>query len=224
VDNQIFAWTLCSIGRSGLCSGKALSFVRKAYHELEGYVTTQSFNPKICLGLLYHRLNEDYEPLHVLCRFFLEQSGPSHNLGDRNIIPFLIDIERLFELFVAEWLKNHLPSNRRIKAQERVPLGMEGTLNFKVDLVLIDHSTKQVKCVLDTKYKKPETPSTDDISQVIAYAESLHCEEAFLIYPAKLRSPLNSKVGRIRVRSVTFDLFGDLDENGKVFMNTVLST
>jgi 5-methylcytosine-specific restriction enzyme subunit McrC len=222
LDNQILAWTLYSIGRSGLCSSKTLSNVRKAYHEIEGYVTTLPFNPKICINQLYHRLNEDYRPLHSLCRFFLEHSGPSHNLGDRNMIPFLIDMDHLFEMFVAEWLKKNLPSSWSIKAQERVYISQIGELFFVVDLVLVNNITRSVKCVLDTKYKHQEKASPDDISQVIAYADILHCDEAILIYPVKLTSSLDSKPGRIRTRSVTFDLSDDLEKSGQTFIQAVL--
>lgn len=214
-DNQILAWTLYSIGRGGMSTSKTLGIIRNAYHELGGYVSLQPFQPNACINRLYHRLNEDYQPLHALCRFFLEQSGPSHQIGDRTMIPFLIDMNRLFELFVAEWLDHNLPEGWSIKVQERVYISTENRLYFQVDLVLIDNQTGAVKCVLDTKYKTPDTPSTEDIAQVIAYADTLGCEEAILIYPSKLTHPIDKKPGRIRVRSATFDLSGDLEISGQ---------
>jgi 5-methylcytosine-specific restriction enzyme subunit McrC len=224
VDNQILAWTLYSIGRSGLCSSQTLASVRNAYHELEGYVTVQPFHSTACIDRLYHRLNEDYRSLHALCRFFLEHSGPSHNLGDRNMIPFLIDMARLFELCVAEWLNHHLPEPWSIKIQERVYLSEDNKVYFQVDLVLINHQTGEIRCVLDTKYKTPDSPSTDDLAQVIAYADSLNCEEAVLIYPVRLKHPIDKKPGRIRVRSLTFDLSSDLDNAGQTLIQELLDS
>ena len=48
-----------------------------------------------CVGRTYNRLNADYEPMHALCRFFLENSGPAHARGDRSMLPFLVNMPRL---------------------------------------------------------------------------------------------------------------------------------
>jgi 5-methylcytosine-specific restriction enzyme subunit McrC len=40
-DNQILAWTLFIIGRSGLCSERVSPIVRQGYHTLQGFVTVQ---------------------------------------------------------------------------------------------------------------------------------------------------------------------------------------
>ncbi|MGB7711229.1 MAG: restriction endonuclease, partial [Microcoleus sp.] len=103
-DNQILAWTLFIIGRSGLCGESVSSTVRKAFHTLQGVVTIKSFTAQACIDRNYHRLNQDYQLLHALCRFFLENTGPSHETGDREMLPFLINMANLYEQFVAEWL------------------------------------------------------------------------------------------------------------------------
>ena len=86
-----------------------MTVVRKCYRGLQGIISLQQFNFFDCIGRLYNRLNGDYEVLHGLCRFFLEQSGPMHSSGDHMTFPFLIDMAHLYELFVAEWLREHLP-------------------------------------------------------------------------------------------------------------------
>jgi len=55
--------------------------------------------------------------------------------------------------------------------------------------------------VLDTKYKVPQTASTDDIAKIVAYAESQGCDDAYLVYPEQLVHPLNIQVGGKRVRA-----------------------
>jgi 5-methylcytosine-specific restriction enzyme subunit McrC len=219
-ENQILAWTLWHIARSGLCTERVLPVVRRAYRTLQSLTTLQPYPAEACLGRLYNRLNDDYQPLHALCRFFLEQSGPAHSLGDRAMLPFLVDMAHLFELFVAEWLKAHLPARVRLKAQERVHLGERGGIHFEIDLVLYDAAGRPV-CVLDTKYKTPDKPASDDISQVIAYAEAKGCREAILVYPVAPLQPLAIKVGDIRVRSLTFSLEGDLEQAGAEFVKSL---
>ncbi len=217
-ENQILAWTLFRIARSGMCTERVLPTVRRAYRALQDAVKPVPFSPEACLGRLYNRLNDDYRSLHALCRFFLEQSGPGHQLGDRTMLPFLVDMAHLYERFVAEWLKAHLPSDLSLKIQERVNIDEAGSLNFNIDLVLYDTLTGAARWVLDTKYKLPERPSSDDISQVITYAVAKGCREAILIYPAPLSRPLDETIGDIHVRSLTFALAGDLEQAGQAFM------
>jgi 5-methylcytosine-specific restriction enzyme subunit McrC len=219
-ENQILAWTLFIIGRTGLCSERVSPTVRQAYHALQGFVTLQPTSSKACVGRLYNRLNEDYRPLHALCRFFLESSGASHERGDRTMLPFLIKMDRLYELFVAEWLKAHLPQHLLLKFQEQVNISK--TVYFKIDLVVYDISTGTARYILDTKYTTPKQPAADDIAQVVAYAVSKDCHEAVLVYPEDLIHPLDEWVGDIRVRSLTFSLDGDLDRAGQAFLQDLL--
>jgi 5-methylcytosine-specific restriction enzyme subunit McrC len=219
-ENQILAWTLFIIGRSGLCSERVSPTVRQAYHALQGFVTLQPTSSKACVGRVYNRLNEDYQPLHALCRFFLESSGASHERGDRTMLPFLVKMDRLYELFVAEWLKAHLPQHLLLKFQEQVNISK--TVQFRTDLVLYDISTGTARYILDTKYKISTQPAADDIAQVVAYAVSKDCHEAVLVYPENLTHPLDEWVGDIRVRSLTFSLEDDLDRAGQAFLQDLL--
>jgi 5-methylcytosine-specific restriction enzyme subunit McrC len=218
-ENQILTWTLSRIARSGMCTERVLPTVRRAYRALHGFAAPVPHSPLACVGRLYNRLNEDYHPMHALCRFFLEQSGPSHELGDRTMLPFLVDMARLYELFVAEWLKVNLPPNLMLKAQERVNIGPGKTIRFDIDLVLYDVETGKARYVLDTKYKTSPTPSSDDIAQIVAYSEAKDCHEAILVYPSDLTESLDEWVGDNRVRSLTFSLDGDLNEAGQRFMD-----
>lgn len=221
-ENQILAWTLDRIARSHMCSKRVQPTVRRAYQSLRGLVSPQPFSPQDCVGRLYNRLNDDYHPMHALCRFFLEHSGPTHEMGDRTVLPFLVNMARLFELFVAEWLKANLPDSLLLNVQEKVEVGEENVMRFDIDLVMSDAETGETYCVLDTKYKTKERPDQRDVSQVIAYAEIKGCNHAVLIYPDPLPNPLDVQVGQIRVQSSTFLLEGDLEKNGKAFMEALL--
>lgn len=218
VDNHILAWTLWQITHSGLLTERGLPTVRQAYQSLHGRVTLTPVSPVDCAGRPYHRLNEDYRPLHALCRLFLEHSGPGHPAGDRLMLPFLVNMEQLFESFVAAWLANHLPSTWRLETQERVQLDAAGQAHFVIDLVLYERVTGAARWVLDTKYKTPASPAAEDIAQVVAYAEATGCREAILVYPIPLARPLDTWVGRVRVRGLAFALGGDLEAAGMEFL------
>jgi 5-methylcytosine-specific restriction enzyme subunit McrC len=218
-DNQILAWTLFIIGRSGLCRESVSSTVRKAFHALQGFVTLKPFKSEACIDRNYHRLNQDYQLLHALCRFFLDNTGPSHEIGDREMLPFLIDMANLYEQFVAEWLKANTPKGFFLKQQHRVI--HDQNYFDRIDLLLCDIATKKVQYVLDTKYKAPDKVDNTDRNQVVTYATLLNCKNAILIYPQTLKAPIDQQIGDIRVRSLTFSLNSDLNEAGKTFLTSL---
>ena len=216
-ENQLIAWTLQRITRCDITLERSLPAVRRAFRALRGAVELRPFRPSDCVGRLYNRLNEDYQPMHALCRFFLENSGPTHDLGNRKMLPFLVNMDRLFELFVAEWLRAHLPSGWSLETQERVYIGAEQDWYFEIDLVLCSEGNCGPVCVLDTKYKTRKT-AADDIAQVVAYAASKSCQHAVLIYPTAVGPRLDARIGDTRVRSLSFSLDGDLDQAGSDFL------
>lgn len=220
-ENRILAWTLDRVIRSGICTERVLPTIRRAYRALQGTVGLVPYGADACVGRQYNRLNADYQPMHALARFFLEQTGPTHEVGDRSMIPFLVDMASLFEMFVAEWMTVHLPAEFELQVQKPMDLDEAGTVRFVIDLVIADAITGEARYVLDTKYKAPDGPAADDIQQVVAYAEARHCEEAILVYPTPLPNPLDTRVGDIRVRTLAFPLDGNLEEAGQALLNEI---
>lgn len=218
VDNRILLWTMRCIAQSGLCSERVMPAIRNAYRGLHDIASLQSFSFPDCVGRLYNRLNGDYAMMHGLCRFFLEQSGPLHSAGDHSMFPFLIDMAHLYELFVAEWLREHLPAAYTLQVQANVTFSESKRLKFIIDLVICDAETGRTLCVLDTKYKCPDTPAPDDVSQVVTYAEIRGCKEAILIYPQDLETNLDEQLGEIRVRNLAFEIKGNLESAGHSFL------
>jgi 5-methylcytosine-specific restriction enzyme subunit McrC len=215
LDNQILVWTLLVIARSGLCSPDVVPTIRKAFRALQGLVSVNQFQSNDCLSFLYNRLNADYAPLHALCRFFLENSGPAVKVGDHQMIPFLVNMPQLFEQFVAQWLNQHLPKGWHLKIQEKLAVDSEGLFSFQADLLLFHQGYEQPQIVLDTKYKNTQSPSKDDIHQMIAYAEVWGCPEAILIYPIHLAKCIDQQINTsLSLKTVGFALQGDLERNG----------
>lgn len=223
-DNQILYWTLWKLTRSGIRHDDARLAVQRAYRAFQGSVELTPKYPHDCIRRHYHRLNQDYEPLHALCRFFLENIGPMHELGDRRMLPFLVDMADLFERFVAEWLRAYLPPRWSLQVQEGVTLGEHNELSFQIDLTLYDEDLGRTASVLDTKYKAIGLPSAADVAQVVAYAEVKGVREAVLIYPTELERRFDVPIGTIWVHGRVFRLDGDLDRAGNAFLDSVLQT
>ena len=216
-DNGILLWTLRTILRSGVCSARVAPKVRWAFRALRGVASLQRYRAADCSGRDYNRLNADYQPMHCLCRFFLEHTGPAHNRGEGAMLPFLVNMNSLFEKFVAAWLSLHAPDGMTFKAHAKTQHGDDAPLTFDPDLVLTDSSGSRI-AVLDTKYKTPEKPANSDVYQVISYAEANECTEAFLIYPEELDRPLIAEVGRICVRSIVFPIGTEIEAGGRQFL------
>lgn len=161
--------------------------------------------------------------MHALCRFFLEHTGPTHQTGDRRMLPVLVDMERLFELFVVEWMKRHVSDRYLVRGQENVQLQMGQTVSINIDITVEDIESGRTVLVLDTKYKAPEQPAQADIYQVVAYAEAKNCRKAVLVYPAPLRKAISGLWGAdIHVESLVFRLNGDLDQGGHELLARLL--
>jgi 5-methylcytosine-specific restriction enzyme subunit McrC len=221
-DNQLVAWTLFSLASSAWC-GSAQGPVRQALRQMGAGVALHTYDASACVGRLYHRLNEDYGPLHALCRFFLANSGPACHVGDWRMVPFLVGMPALFETFVAEWLARHGPASLRVDAQKPIVWDAQHNYRFRPDVILRDPLTRAPVCVLDTKYKLDEAPKEDDVSQVVTYALALGCDEAILIYPFHLASLTDAHIGHVHVRTLGFPLDGDLDAAGHAFAKAFLT-
>ena len=222
-DNQILTWTLYCIARHGFVRDDIAQVIRRAYRATQSASTLRPVSPALCSNRSYTRLNNDYAELHALCRFFLEHGGPGHKQGSRSMLPFLVNMPRLYELFVSEWLRVHLPTHLAISEQYGVTLGEQDEVRFEIDLLICDRATGAPRALLDTKYKAPNSPSASDVEQVIAYAKAIGCKKAALVYPQQLPTAFDHIVGQeISVWSTEFCLSGDLDENGKSFLSALL--
>ena len=79
------------------------------------------------------------------------------------MIPFLVEMPHLFELFVAEWLRIHLPANLTLEPQYKMSFGKNDEVSIQIDLLVTDASTGRPLWILDTKYKTALKASSDDI-------------------------------------------------------------
>jgi len=138
------------------------------------------------------------------------------------MLPFLVDMSRLFELFVAEWLKQHLPEQFELLIKHKVSVGESDQLSYQIDLVLRDRESSKALCVLDTKYKSSDSPANDDINQVVTYAELQGCQKAVLLYPSPLTKSSTLKIGSIYVRCFAFNVNGDIEAAGKMLLEQII--
>lgn len=223
-ENRLLYWTLHVVRRQYLKRHEVRNELDRARRALAGTIELKQFSPADCLKRLYHRLNEDYAPMHGLCRFVLEQTGPTIQSGDRTFLPFELDMPKLFEAFVAEWLRTADLTDLVVQPQHRAQLDANFQVQINIDVLLREKSSGAPIAVLDTKYKLAERPSQDDIYQISFYARELQVKRAMLVYPTLLAAPFRMIHGKdIRVESVPFDIGASLDKSGPQFINTLMA-
>jgi 5-methylcytosine-specific restriction endonuclease McrBC regulatory subunit McrC len=132
----------------------------------------------------YHRLNEDYEPIHRLCALFLATSSISESTGNFPFKGFLLDMNKLFEKFVEQaFVSVGSRLGLDIHAQRPEPLA-DGKFVPIIQPDIVVSSSGSIKAIVDAKYKRDGSgPQNSDIFQVIAYGTALRCVETYLFYP-----------------------------------------
>lgn len=138
----------------------------------------------------YSRQSEHYRPIHRYCRLFLEGFSLSEQVGDSPFNGFLMDMNVLFERFVAIRLRQSLAAHHnraKLHRQDSHPLFYGASIRIQPDLVLtIDNHTA---LVADTKYKKVgpgADGSSADYYQIITYCTVMELNHGVLIYPRHL--------------------------------------
>lgn len=139
----------------------------------------------------YHRLNLDYEPMHRLCRLFLDEFSLSEERGGYELNGFILNMNQLFEDFVTEGLRREVGGGWVVSAQEpnylgsrrTSGLGLRNAVRIKPDIVL--RRGAGVGAVLDCKFKRTSAESFKhhDFYQVLSYCTALRTPRGGLIYP-----------------------------------------
>lgn len=163
-----------------------------------------------------NRLNRHYAPALSLARTVLEGSGPDMTAGDLEVPGFLVDMNRLFETFLARGLREELGLDvlRFPQGGGRVPIHLDRgrRLLLKPDLSWWHEG----RCVWvgDAKYKAlgpGEAPRPGDAYQMLAYLVALDLPRGTLVYASSEPGHDHFTVrnlGRV-IEVVRFGLGGD---------------
>ncbi len=206
VHNQVVRFTLHQLPRP---RSDLLGLRLHRLRSLFSFAHYRAFTPKDLGQIVYDRLSEHYRPVHSLCRLLLEGRGLDHPAGSYPLGAFLLDMNVLFERFVAGWLRENMSRPYSVETQMSGHLDFGKRLRIRPDLV-ISRSGKIV-LVADTKYKSMsslsegmQVISSADAYQVVSYCRALGIARGALIYPEWSGGP---EVYRVRdgETSVTAD-------------------
>lgn len=178
---------------------------------LMGEVTPTHLGASALDRVAYHRLNDDYRPLHRLCRLFLDGASLSEAEGGFRFRAFLLDVNRLFEAFVTQVLRERVRPPVTVGDQERLFLGQDKRVPMRADIVV--RSGGAPVLVVDCKYKRSEAGSVHetDVYQLLAYCTALGLSRGLLIYPrhvAAIQDEVRIQNSAVRIRRASLDLRG----------------
>ena len=216
-ENQVLRQVLQQLSRWPF--KRTLQVRLGALDRLLDEVTPGAFTASEVNQFAYHRMNDDYRPLHSLCALFLDGASLSEHEGAVPFPGFLVDMNRLFERFVSALLSRLAPSSVRVSYRHTsTPLDVGNKVHITPD-ILITGPTGELT-VLDCKYKRAmgEDFSNADVYQMIAYCTALNSRRAILLHPrseAALVGELSIRHSAISVHHKEMDLSGE----GPAFMS-----
>jgi 5-methylcytosine-specific restriction enzyme subunit McrC len=176
----------------------------------------------------YNRFNEDYRQMHRFCRLFLEGASLSEENGTFDFRTFLVDMDKLFERFVTQVLRERAGARVGVDDQVATQLGYEQKVPIRPDIVVSNGG--RVGLVADCKYKRlePGEFKNHDVYQMHAYCTAMGAQRGLLIYPVHATVVKDSVTIRntdTTIRQATIDLgkeeIGKLDEECETLARTV---
>lgn len=165
------------------------SLLRKILHILSD-IDNRTFVASDTEKIILNSTQKEFVPIVNYCKLFLENSLVKFNQNNVNIFCFLIDMNALFEKFVAGFLKKHF-KDWKIEPQKSDKYVAETNEREKIfqmkhDIFLTKDDTS---IILDTKYKttdffdKKGGISQSDVYQMTTYAIRRKCKNVILLYP-----------------------------------------
>ena len=144
---------------------------------------------------LRHAYFREYRKLQELCLMILNREKHGFGYQEQKIHGILFDVAWLWEEYVHTLLPKDFihPRNKEKKGGISVFSGGKRK-------VFPDFYHKELKIVLDAKYKKLELTekgiNRDDLFQLISYAYILQAEKAGLIFPS-IDQTVSSEIGKV---------------------------
>ncbi|MBX3001155.1 MAG: hypothetical protein KF893_21710 [Caldilineaceae bacterium] len=182
LENQILRHTLALLSRQRYRQESMRPRLRRA-HSAFAAVQPIAVTPSDCDRVHYTRLNERYRSRVNLARLLLQHLSLEGQAGDQRFFAFLFDMNQIFELFVARYLKESFAAHPTldIEIQPTIWLDTAQKERGRPDLIL--RRNHQRLLIIDTKYKRFDgAPASDDIHQMIAYCHTMKVPRSLLIY------------------------------------------
>ena len=139
--------------------------------------------PADCDRVVYTRLNAAYRPRINLARLLIQHLSLEGQAGSTQFAAYLLDMNKVFELFVACFLASHFADDPAIQVEIQPDIWLDMDLQEKGIPDIVLRRDGRPYLVLDTKYKTFRgRPENADRDQMVMYCLSLGLPRGILIY------------------------------------------
>lgn len=203
-ENRIIKYTLFYLLHCSFVDKTIEAQLMRYYQRLDEVnlvpITTQHFK-----SVEYTILNLHYKPILTLCELLLKDSALDEEIGEKNSISFLLDMNKLFEEFVANVLRKRLTSYEIDLQKSQYPVKADKSVSIRLD-ILINYKGSPI-LIVDTKYQDTEgKPDESHLAQMCFYSNTTHVKNCALIYTGKSASKIYPLEENIIIHVISFDL------------------
>ncbi|GAA2479792.1 McrC family protein [Terrabacter carboxydivorans] len=187
VENQLFRCTLQAMLSWPQLAPHVRREALRVLGRFEGVADTPA--TKHAAALPITRLNEHYEDAMRLSRLVLQAMSLSHEAGDQQANSLMVDMDDLFQRWIAQELDLRLAPEMRIERDEDVWLDEGRALTMAPDLVVRRGS--EVVLVGDAKYSMGADGyvASRDYLELVAYTTAMGLPTGLLVHCNSDRAP-----------------------------------
>lgn len=180
-------------------------------------ITEQDFE-----SIEYTPLNHHYKAVLKLCELLLRDSALDEEIGEKTSISFLINMNKLFQEFVGNFLATRLEEYEVELQRTEHPEIDSKRLVIYLDIIICRGGIPLF--IIDTKYQQfSGEAEVSHLEQLSLYSNTTHIKDCALVYIGKSQTPPYHLEGGITVHVVTFDLEAsnedDFDRKCVYFIN-----
>jgi 5-methylcytosine-specific restriction enzyme subunit McrC len=144
----------------------------------------------------FSRLNDHHRPVDGLATLVFRSASVEPRNGLGSVASFTLNMNTVFERFVAARLRVYLRGRLRVTSPEATHLDIGQKVKIEPDLVFRVPGTAERVFVADTKYKLTSTGlgRQADYYQLLAYTAALDLPRGLLIYCRNDEGPIDREI------------------------------
>jgi 5-methylcytosine-specific restriction enzyme subunit McrC len=226
LENRVIKYTLFYLLQCNFIHNDIIAKLVEYYKRMD-QVELMSIHADAFKSINYSSLNDHYRPILKICELILRDSSLDLEvIGDKSASSFTIDMNKLFEDFVANLLIEKLGEENIMLQQTEYPEVKANKLKIRLDIEIFRNGIPLI--ILDTKYKEYDNaPDMGYIAQLSLYSLSTRIKNCGLIYPGKFEPEFFLIKPDIRVHVLSFNLAAssklEFEENCSKFVENLKS-
>jgi 5-methylcytosine-specific restriction enzyme subunit McrC len=183
VENRIIKFTLFYLSKYYFIDDSTVQEILECYRQFDKITLLKSITPDIFYSVNYTPLNDHYRAALSLCELILRDSSLDiERDGEKNSLSFLINMDILFQDFVANLLRIEFGEENVILQRDEY-MDIRKKLTVTPDIEIL--SNNRIAAIADTKYKEigvDAHPPSQHIMQMYSYSSITEAKKCILVY------------------------------------------